>query len=212
MPRPSLAIVDLGINNVKSIEKAFQSSFEDFETKIISKDGLTSNKPQLLVLPGVGAFGSGITRLEKLNLYDQVRDFVVSGGALVGICLGMQLLGTRSDESPNFTGLEILQGKNKKLEFSEKNKVPRTGWDTVKFNSNSIFRNIKQADFYFNHSYHFVTNMESVTATALHGEREITAAVQRGLVFGFQFHPEKSGKAGAALLQELNQVIWGYVK
>jgi glutamine amidotransferase len=212
MPRPSLAIIDLGINNVKSIEKAFQSSFEDFDTKIIGKDGLISNTPQLLVLPGVGAFGSGITRLKNLNLYDQVRDFVDSGGALVGICLGMQLLGSGSEESPNVVGLEILQGNNKKLESSKKTKVPRTGWDSVKFNPNSILQNIKSADFYFNHSYHFVTNMENVTATALHGESEISAAVQRDFIFGFQFHPEKSGKVGAALLRELSQVIWGSLK
>jgi len=193
-----ITIIDLGISNIKSITRGFFT--RGFEVKVTSekKDVLSAES---LVLPGVGAFPSAVEVLMEKGLFEAVKAHALDGKPLLGVCLGMQLLFSESEEHGSTKGLGILPGKVIRFPFDRP--VPHMGWNEVKQVKKSIlFRGIPDlTDFYFVHSYYAKPEDEElVTGYSDHHGRFI-AAVEKGNVFGTQFHPEKSQDHGLKLLE-----------
>lgn len=197
-----IAIIDYGVGNLFSLKSSLKAiGAESCVTG--DKDEIRSAKK--LILPGVGAFGDAILKLKSAGLDKVIKDEAQSGKPIMGICLGMQLLFDKSFEYGEHTGLGLIKGEIRPIaDKIEKNlKVPHIGWNSLEFTEkkSELFKYIHDGDFvYFVHSYYAADCEESVIANAEYGAK-LTAAVQNGIVYGCQFHPEKSGKTGLAILR-----------
>jgi len=200
-----ITIVDYGMGNLASVQKALgHLGFESFLTQRAED----IEAAERLILPGVGAFGAAMANLERMGLVEPLRDYCASGRPFLGICLGMQLLMTESNELGQWKGLDIIPGHVRRF-FEEAPappdiKVPHMGWNTLDIRRrDGIFRSAGEApSVYFVHSYYVVPEDDSVTAaTCTHGET-FCASLQQGNIFATQFHPEKSGSVGLSLLAE----------
>jgi glutamine amidotransferase len=196
-----ITIVDYGMGNVGSILNILKRS--GFGVSISSKpeDIRTAEK---LILPGVGAFDTGMANLDRYGLRKPIEDKVGAGTPVLGICLGMQLLFEGSEEG-DLPGLGWMRGHCKRFRFPDDSrlKVPHMGWNAVRpVERESLFREMDDdARYYFVHSYHAVCEESSVViGWTVHGY-EFAAAVRRDNIFGTQFHPEKSHKHGRRLLK-----------
>jgi imidazole glycerol phosphate synthase glutamine amidotransferase subunit len=193
-----IAIVDYGMGNLRNVRRAIETLGY---TGCVTNDRSIIEGAEKVILPGVGAFGEAVKRIEHLGLREPLMSHVGSGKPLLGICLGMQLLFERSEESPGAVGLCLLNGEVKK--FNSGVKVPHIGWnDVVPVSASTIFGDIGQTQqdcFYFVHSYYVPDSPEEVAVTT-YGTK-FMSAVQRGNVMGVQFHPEKSQSAGLKLLK-----------
>ena len=206
----NIAIIDYRSGNLHSAMKSFQFATSDLKNarvKVTScyKDILKADK---VVLPGVGSFSFCKSKLlENTDVYKALFDRVVEQKTpFLGICVGMQLLYQTSDESPNAKGLGLLTGKVKLLENAPR--IPQMQWNQIELEGDSpLLRGLNDEWFYFVHSYAAEQNhLQSTTiATCVYGS-SVIAAVQKGLIFGTQFHPEKSGKAGQSLLQNFLKI------
>lgn len=208
----NIVIIDYGIGNVKSIANAFESIGVD--TKLSSnKDEILS--ADALVLPGVGAFSTGMANLKEKKLIDTIYDFVDSGKLFLGICLGMQMLLEESEEFGYSKGLGLIKGKVVQFPLADnsKEKLPHVSWNEIiepspKRWEKTILENTpNQTDVYFVHS--FVAepkNPDNILAIANYGKTTFCAAVQNKNVFGTQFHPEKSGKMGLEILKKFTNL------
>ena len=198
-----VAVLDYGIGNLRSAQKAFEISGAEAR--------LTADKDLVLaadgvVLPGVGNFGKCAKALTDSGVRELALLAVENGLPFLGICVGMQLLYETSDESPNAKGLGLLTGKVKLLENAPR--IPQMQWNQIQLEGDSpLLRGLNDEWFYFVHSYAAEQNhLQSTTiATCVYGS-SVIAAVQKGLIFGTQFHPEKSGKAGQSLLQNFLKI------
>ena len=194
-----IAIIDYDAGNLKSVEKALQ--FLGVEVKITSDadEILGADK---IILPGVGAFGDAMEKLNKSGLSEVIREAVKRKIPLLGICLGLQLLFEASEESPGVDGLSVLKGKITRIPDKEGFKVPHIGWNSLKINRESrLFAGIPEDSYvYFVHSYYLAAEEPIVAATTDYVV-EIHAAVEKENVFACQFHPEKSGDIGLKLLK-----------
>ena len=198
-----VAVLDYGIGNLRSAQKAFEISGAEAR--------LTADKDLVLasdgvVLPGVGYFGKCAKALTDSGTRELALLAVENGIPFLGICVGMQLLYETSDESPAAKGLGLFSGKVKMLENAPR--VPQMQWNQIQLQDDSpLLRGLEDEWFYFVHSYAAEQNhLESTTiATCTYGS-SVIAAVQKGLIFGTQFHPEKSGKAGRLLLQNFLKI------
>lgn len=197
-----VAIINYGMGNLGSVRRALEE---------LGTDVVIANRPEMLadanriVLPGVGAFGEGMNHLRTGGWVDALRRTVLDGGQpMLGICLGMEMLATSSEENGVHAGLDFIPGTVRRLDkFGCLLRIPHVGWNDVNYQSASpLFAQIPQAmDFYFVHSYAFEADRpEDVDATTTYGT-SLTAAVRRQHVFGTQFHPEKSSKAGRRVLK-----------
>ena len=204
-----VSILDLGINNINSVRRAFQQNTHNAHIRIESENTSLGNT-RLIVLPGLGSFSSGMEQIRKRNLDHYLFKAAKSNIAIVGICLGMQLLGEGSEESPGVEGLGLVKGKNEKLPIISDERIPNTGWmGGIPENEGFLFPALgKGKDFYFVHSYHFVLEnpTESIFKSS-YGDVEITTGIKHKSVSGFQFHPEKSSNIGNELIQEI--IGWG---
>ena len=194
-----IAIIDYDAGNLKSVEKAFQ--FLGIEAKITSspEEILAADK---IILPGVGAFGDAMEKLNARGLSEVIKTAVQRKIPLLGICLGLQLLFEASEESPGVEGLSILKGKIVRIPDKEGFKVPHIGWNSLKINPESrLFAGIPEDSYvYFVHSYYLQAEEPIVAATTDYVVN-IHAAVEKEHVFACQFHPEKSGEIGLKLLE-----------
>ena len=198
-----VAVLDYGIGNLRSAQKAFEISGAEAR--------LTADKDLVLasdgvVLPGVRNFGKCAKALTDSGVRELALLAVENGIPFLGICVGMQLLYETSDESPAAQGLGLFSGKVKMLENAPR--VPQMQWNQIQLQDDSpLLRGLEDEWFYFVHSYAAEQNhLESTTiATCTYGS-SVIAAVQKGLIFGTQFHPEKSGKAGRLLLQNFLKI------
>ena len=200
----SVAVIDYGIGNVNSVRNmlkkvGIRAAPSGAPAELDSADAL--------ILPGVGAFGSGMSALHEHGLVDFVREYADSGRMLVGICLGMQLLGGQSEEAP-MEGLGLIDARFKKFDRHVEGaslKVPHMGWNEVRPAQDSgLLSDLESGTrFYFVHSY-FATDVppEHVVLTARYGD-DFVAAYARDNVIGFQFHPEKSHRFGIRLFESL---------
>ena len=196
-----IAIIDYGVGNLFSLASSLASLGFD---AVVTGDSAVIRKADRLILPGVGAFGDAADKLRETGLDDLIRDEVKKGKELLGICLGMQLLFEKSYEYGVHAGLGLLKGEVVPLEgmIDPTLKIPHIGWNALKYVKPDcrLFRSIREGDFvYFVHSFHAVGCEDSLSATSEYGI-PVTAVVAKDNVFGCQFHPEKSGKVGLAIL------------
>lgn len=199
-------IVDYGVGNLFSLRCSLAVLGVEAE--------LTSDPARLaagdrIILPGVGAFADAANKLRASGLAEPICAHVRAGKPLLGICLGMQLLFERSFEYGEHPGLGLLRGSVKPLAdvVGPSRKIPHMGWNSLEFRKDSpLFRNIRDGDcVYFVHSFYAADCEESVSAVTEYGAK-ITAAVEQGNLFGCQFHPEKSGRAGLGILKAFCEV------
>ena len=195
-----IAIIDYDAGNIKSVEKAMQLLGQEV---IITRDRETIMNADKVILPGVGAFGDAMSKLRQYGLDEVIRDVTAKGTPFLGICLGLQLLFERSDETPGVEGLGILKGEILRIPDKEGLKIPHMGWNSLKFQNNGrLFKGIPEDSYvYFVHSYYLkAAEEEIVTATADY-TTTIHASVEKDNVFACQFHPEKSSKYGLKILE-----------
>lgn len=199
-----IAIIDYNMGNLQSVKNAFSLLGAQV---LLTRQKEDLAKAEALVLPGVGAFGDGMQNLEKYGLIPFLEEEVIrKKKPFLGICLGMQLLATRGTEYGNHQGLGWIQGVTDRIAPSDGSyKIPHMGWNSVKIvRQHGLFESIEQdAVYYFVHSYSFVPDVseqDSVTSTCFHGQ-DIVSSVEKGNIFGVQFHPEKSQGAGLKLLE-----------
>ncbi|GAB6928123.1 imidazole glycerol phosphate synthase subunit HisH [Paenibacillus sp. JCM 10914] len=194
----AISIVDYGMGNLHSVTKAVQRlGHEALVTgereEILSADGI--------ILPGVGAFGDAMEQLRETSLDSVMQEAADAGKPLLGICLGMQLLFSRSEEHGNHEGLNILPGSV--VRFKEGDyKVPHMGWNSLQFakREHPLFAGLEEGHVYFVHSYHVLPEAKADLLAVTDYGQPVTAIVGRGSVYGMQFHPEKSGEMGMSLL------------
>ncbi len=200
-------IIDLGINNLNSVIKAFTTDHPNNRIHIVGSSGSNSASEQsdLMILPGLGHFGAAARILDDCGIPEYIDTQLAGGASLVGICLGMQLLGTDSEEDKTSRGLNLIPGTSKLLPRVDRERIPNVGWREVNPSDPSQWPSLaNNLDFYFTHSYAFQTTTNTdILASSPYGEEEFVSAVQRGRVMGFQFHPEKSGKAGKKLILDI---------
>jgi len=195
----ALGVADYGVGNMRSVANALNKVGAQWE---LVDDPLKVSKYSRLLLPGVGAFGSAVMRLGETGLGKALVVAAQAGTPLMGICLGMQLLGSTSEESPSTQGLALLKASTVRL--PPRQSVTNTGFRKVEVGA--AFRRPGSSslvcDYYFNHGYHFVPNDVSVAAAVIQwGDVEIVSAVSSDNVMGVQFHPEKSQGQGLAVLE-----------
>jgi imidazole glycerol-phosphate synthase subunit HisH len=225
--RPQVAIVDFGMGNLFSVKHAC----EHVDMKaIITSDKALILSADMVILPGVGAFGDAMNELHKLDLVEPLKEVVASGNPLVGICLGLQLLLAESHEFGLHRGLGIVEGAVVRFEnpYGPRGplKVPQIGW-------NGIFRPVRAHDkddppadtkdpwtgtplqglqdgtyMYFVHSFYAVPQNPDVTlSTSKYGNLEFCSSIRYGNVFAFQFHPERSGRDGLSIYERFKTLL-----
>ena len=194
-----IAIIDYDAGNLKSVEKALLFLGEEAKITSDAEEILGADK---IILPGVGAFGDAMEKLNTRGLSEVIREAVKRKIPLLGICLGLQLLFEASEESPGVDGLSVLKGKIVRIPDKEGFKVPHIGWNSLKINPESkLFAGIPEDSYvYFVHSYYLAAEEPIVAATTDYVV-DIHAAVEKEHVFACQFHPEKSGDIGLKLLK-----------
>ena len=193
-----IAILDYGSGNLRSAERAFATSGKDV---IVTSDRSVALEAEGLVVPGVGAFAACMNGLNAVDGGDIVRERLAKERPTLGICIGMQILfsqGTEHSENGSHAGVGIWDGIVSKLAAPI---LPHMGWNTVEANSGSVlFKGIETESFYFVHSYAAKSAVGKTQAWTTHGEKFL-AAVEDGYISATQFHPEKSGAAGLALIK-----------
>ena len=194
-----LAVVDYGMGNLRSVQKAFERLGHAAE---VTRDPRVVREAPGVVLPGVGAFGACMRNLERYGLADPVRDVLAGGRPFLGICLGMQLLFDESDEFGPVPGLGVLPGRVVRFPDAAERKVPHMGWNTLRqHRASALFDGIEdEAYVYFVHSYYVRPSApDAVAATTPYGEDFASCVIREPLV-ACQFHPEKSQRVGLRLL------------
>ncbi|MEG1509244.1 MAG: imidazole glycerol phosphate synthase subunit HisH [Clostridia bacterium] len=191
-----IAIVDYGVGNLCSVQKAFK--FVGIDT-VITKDKKVIDNCSHIVLPGVGAFSQAMELIKQEDFDKFLLGQIAKGKPFLGICLGMQMLFERSLEDGCFEGLGVFKGEIKRFDISLK--VPHVGWNNIKVNSSSkILLGLDNNMFYFVHSYYAPQQQEFATSTCNY-QIDFTASVEKDNVFATQFHPEKSGEVGLQILK-----------
>lgn len=196
MTRPPVAVLDYGVGNLHSAAKALDRA--GAEVRVVATVAEAGGAAGLVV-PGVGAYGACLRGLASAGGSAAVAGWLETGRPLLGICVGMQLLFEASEEGPVSDGVGVVPGEIRRL--TGQVKIPHIGWDEVTVRPGSrLFAGLGDGTrFYFVHSYAPEPDGEAVAAVCDYGGR-FAAAVERGNLFGTQFHPEKSGAAGLALL------------
>jgi len=204
-----IAIIDYKMGNVRSVAKAFES--------IGAKVCLTASPAKLrrakaLVLPGVGAFAAGMRNLRKLNLIKEINLAVKQDKPFMGICLGLQLLFTSSEEHGTHKGLDIIPGKV--VKFKSNLKIPHMGWNTIKKiktkgkkNKGDLLSGVADGSFfYFVHSYYVKPDKKAYTLAASEYGQKFCCVAAKDNTFGMQFHPEKSSELGLTILKNFCEI------
>lgn len=202
-----IAMIDYDAGNIKSVEKALLLLGQEVE---VTGDPERILKAEKVILPGVGAFGDAMENLKRAGLDEVIRRVAAKGTPFLGICLGLQLLFERSDEAPGAKGLGLLEGEILKIPDQEGLKIPHMGWNSLHLeHGGRLFRGIEEQSYvYFVHSYYLKAKDESIVKASTEYSTHIHASVEKGNIFGCQFHPEKSSEVGLRILKnfvELNR-------
>ena len=209
-----ITIVDYGMGNLRSVHKGFeQVGFQ----AIVTQDSTLIRKASGLVLPGVGAFRKAMENLKNLRLVGPIIEFVESGKPFLGICLGLQLLFSESEEFGVQSGLDIFKGRVVRFPFSfpgsslskDSLKVPHMGWNAVHIRKRlPALEGIEEGtNLYFVHSYYPVPEDQEVVATTTDYGGEFASSVGRGKLYACQFHPEKSQAFGLKILENFGRLV-----
>lgn len=209
-----ITIVDYGMGNLRSVHKGFERV--GFPAVVTQDPGLI-RKASGLVVPGVGAFKKAMENLTELRLVEPIKEFIGSGRPFLGICLGLQLLFSESEEFGVQSGLGIFAGRVVRFSFSypgspparDSLKVPHMGWNAVQIRKRApALEGIEEgAYFYFVHSYYPVPKDRGIVATTTDYGGEFVSSVSRGNLFACQFHPEKSQIAGLKILRNFGALV-----
>mgnify|MGYP001851840834 FL=1 len=201
-----IAIIDYGAGNLQSVRKAFD--YLGVQTQVTS-DPQVLLDAEAAILPGVGAFGDSMQALESVGMVQPIRDFVTSNRPFLGICLGMQLLFEGSEESPGVPGLGILKGTIARIPAEKGLKIPHIGWNSLALRQQGgLFQGLEEEPYvYFVHSYYLHASDPSIVSAQTEYGVVIDAAVCRGSLHAVQFHPEKSGKTGLAMLKNFAAML-----
>ena len=195
-----IAIIDYDAGNMLSVVKAMRHLGSE---PVITRDAEVLRNADKVILPGVGAFGDAMDRLNGYGLVPVIREIIDDGKPFFGICLGLQLLFEESEEAPQVAGIGALAGKIRKIPVGEYKKIPHMGWNSLTFpRKGRLFEGIDEGAYvYFVHSYYLeAADREIVTAKTQYNV-SIDASVESGNVFACQFHPEKSGTVGLRMLE-----------
>lgn len=209
-----IAIVDYGLGNLYSVQQACK--YAGLVATITSDKNIIIDA-NVLILPGVGAFGDAMQALKNRGLVELLRDQVKSGKILIGICLGMQLLMSESTEFGAHTGLDIVPGTTKKFEYDDDLiiKVPQIGWNHIMISDDknrragSLLEGLRSDEYmYFVHSFYVEpTDPTVINSRTRYGNITYCSALQHDNIFGFQFHPERSGPAGLTIYKNLERLL-----
>ncbi len=205
-----IAVVDYGMGNLRSVQKALEN---------VGYNVLVTSSPQQildarsLVLPGVGAFKDCIHNLKKLNLIEPILKSIKNGKPFLGICLGLQILFTESEEFGKSLGLNLVKGGVVRFSGGDnaahlRLKVPHMGWNAISIKRNlPLFSGIEDGSFfYFVHSYYVVPDDKDIVATTTSYGIEFVSCIQKENIFACQFHPEKSQQVGLQLLKNFGRI------
>ena len=198
------AIIDYDAGNIKSVEKAL---IYLGERAVITRDRDVILRADRVILPGVGAFGDAMEKLHFYGLADVIGEVARRQIPFLGICLGLQLMFERSEESPGVKGLRLLKGEIWRIPEGQGIKIPHIGWNSLRFpNQGRLFRKIQEEDnkeayVYFVHSYYLKAKEEDIVTAVTEYGTIIHAAVEKGNLFACQFHPEKSSQTGLKILR-----------
>ncbi len=201
--RPSrIGIVDYGMGNIRSVTKAIDHLGG---CAFVSDQSEKLNQADALILPGVGEFGHAVRELKNKKLFQFLREWIACEKPLLGICLGLQLLFERSEESQHANGLGVWKGTVRKFKFGKtlRHKIPHMGWNDVRFEKPCVLTKSlsNNSHFYFVHSYYVDPKDKRLTIGTTHYGTRVPAILASQTTFGVQFHPEKSQKAGLKILK-----------
>jgi glutamine amidotransferase len=203
----NITVVDYGVGNLFSVKQALRRLNFEFEC---DDDGSLISKSDLIIVPGVAAFGTGVTNLSSSLQKDQIVDFHAKGKPIIGLCLGAQMFFESSTEAKGVPGLSLIKGKVVDLN-NEICRVPKQGWSQVNFDDHGIFGEFSRKYFYFSHSYKMVPQDDEVSiGKTSYGQESVVALYNDANILGVQFHPERSGPDGLEFLEKAikTTTIW----
>ena len=200
-----IAIIDYDAGNLKSVEKALLSLGQEC---VVTRDFKEIEQADKVILPGVGSFGQAMEQLKKFELDKVLKEIPDSGKPFLGICLGLQLLFERSEESEGVEGLGMLKGEILRIPDKEGLKIPHIGWNSLDLQGNGrLFAGLEEHPYvYFVHSYYLKAAEESIVKATTDYSVRIHASVEQGNIFACQFHPEKSGSVGLQILKNFAEI------
>ena len=200
-----IAIIDYNAGNLKSVEKALHFLGQEC---VVTRDFYEIEQADKVILPGVGAFGDAMGQLKKYELDKVIREVTQKGTPFLGICLGLQLLFEGSDESQGVEGLHILDGAIRRIPDQPGLKIPHIGWNSLNLQNNGrLFAGLEEHPYvYFVHSYYLQAEDEQIVKATTEYSTTIHASVEKDNIFACQFHPEKSGNVGLAILKNFAQL------
>ncbi len=195
-----IAIIDYDAGNIRSVEKALQFLGQEVKITRDREEILGADK---VVLPGVGSFGDAMGKLHQYGLVEVIRQVAEKKTPFLGICLGLQLLFERSDESPGVEGLGILKGEILRIPEGEGRKIPHMSWNSLELrNQGRLFAGLSGEPYvYFVHSYYLKARDEQIVKATTEYGVTIHASVEQDNIFACQFHPEKSSDTGLKILK-----------
>ena len=200
-----IAIIDYGMGNLRSVQKGFERVGRE---AVVTSDAKTILSASKVVLPGVGAFPDCMRNLREYGLIDVVLQSINSGKPFLGICLGLQLLFTESEEFGLSKGLDVIKGRVIRFRLSDASlKIPHMGWNTVSIKRRPpALQDVPDNSYvYFVHSFHVVPEDKSVIATTTDYGMEFVSSVWKDNIFAVQFHPEKSQALGLSILKRFGE-------
>ncbi|MDI7260403.1 MAG: imidazole glycerol phosphate synthase subunit HisH [Thermodesulfobacteriota bacterium] len=204
--KPRIVIIDYGMGNLRNVQKGFEHV--GFEAKV------SRNKKEIagayaIVLPGVGAFGDCMENIEKYGLIDPILRSIEKGKPYLGICLGLQILFSESEEFGYKRGLDLIKGKVVRFQADPEHKVPHMGWNTIeKERKVPLLDGIESGNFfYFVHSYYVIPDEEKWNSTITHYGIPFVSSIYKENLFATQFHPEKSQQKGLKILENFARSI-----
>lgn len=200
-----IAIIDYNAGNLKSVEKALHFLGQEC---VVTRDFHEIEQADKVILPGVGAFGDAMGQLKKYELDKVIREVTEKETPFLGICLGLQLLFEGSDESEGVEGLHILDGAIRRIPDQPGLKIPHIGWNSLNLgNDGRLFVGFEEHPYvYFVHSYYLQAKDEQIVKATTEYSTTIHASVEKDNIFACQFHPEKSGDVGLAILKNFAQL------